>query len=717
MSIRPEQKIGPFIWIIGVAFFVLFARLYYLQVIKGDQYLRRSESNFIQERVIKHNRGKILDSQNQVLVDNRLSYDLYITFALLPDSFRSLRAIGSALKMSKNDVAKINHEILLQSKERLNNSILLASDLSDRICNDVNEVIRSKMISGVSTVRNQINKKCELNIDVLEFPSTILANYRLRELLKISEPEFQEYWQRAQKKAQGLARFKPILLMSDIGFDSYSRIENAAALGLLAGVTVTPAKRRRYMYKDLGTHVVGFLNQVSIEELKAGNGIYRGGDYIGRKGVEAAFENELRGQDGIERLVVDAKGRRFSEEWERELLGADRIIEPKPGLNVKLSIDAELQRSAQDLFRGLSGSVVVMDVNTGFIKAMASFPSFDPNIIVGADNSKQLKELFSDKARPFRNKAIQDHYPPGSTFKPITAIAGLNRQLINPYTSHNCNGLFRLHQTTWRCYKREGHGVLTLRDALKHSCDSFFYDLGYRMGLDYLSTISAKLGFGQATEISLSGETSGILPSRSYYQKRLGYVAPGFVVNMAIGQGDLSVSPLQLAVSYAAIANGGTILKPQVVEEISDEEGLTIRRFDRIVKSTLSDSSLDFAEIMQGLSYVTEGSASSLRYKPEYADIAKWIKANNLMIVGKTGTAQVVALSKDVKHAANAPYERQDHAWFVGLFPKENPEIVVVVMTEHGGLGGAASAPTAVRIMKKWHEKNNSMVLSMREAQ
>lgn len=717
MSQRPETRIASFVLLMGIAFSLLFARLYYLQVIKGDFYLKRSESNFIQERVIKHNRGKILDHQNRVLVDNRLSYDLYLTFALLPDSLRALRTIGAPLKLSKTQIHDLNQELLLQAKARVLEKIPVLIDGSLASCQDLGAVVRSKLIPGINISTSEINKRCSVSIDSIEFPSQSQAFNRVRDLLKMSEEDFHEYWQKANKKAQGLARFKPVPLMSDIGFDAYARIENAISLGMLAGVTVVPAKRRRYIYDDLATHMIGFLNQVSLEELRDGKGNYRSGDYIGRKGIEASFENELRGLDGIERLVVDARGRRFSEEWEEELLGPMRFKEPKAGYNLRLSVDAELQRASQKLFGHISGSLVVMDVNTGFIKTMASFPSFDPNIIVSADNAKQLKELFNDKSRPFRNKAVQDHYPPGSTFKVITAIAGLNKQLITPFYTHYCSGQYRIHKTMWRCFKREGHGPIALADALRVSCDNYFYELGHRLGLDYFSGIAAKLGFGHLTEIALFGETPGILPSRGYYSKRFGYVAPGFVVNMAIGQGDLSVSPIQLAVAYAALANGGTILQPQLVEEISDEEGRSIKQFPRVVKSTIADSSLDFAEIVRGLSFVTEagGSASSLRYKPEYADIARWIKANNIMVVGKTGTAQVVSLSKAVDHvdAKNVPYEQRDHSWFVGLFPKENPEIVVVVMTEHGGLG--ASAPIAVRIMKKWHEQNDSMVLSMRE--
>jgi penicillin-binding protein 2 len=267
----------------------------------------------------------------------------------------------------------------------------------------------------------------------------------------------------------------------------------------------------------------------------------------------------------------------------------------------------------------------------------------------------------------------------------------------------------------WRCFKREGHGPLQMVEALKVSCDSYFYELGHRMGLDALSEVAHQLGFGQKTDIGFAGETAGILPSKEYYKKRFGYVAPGFVVNMSIGQGDLSVSPIQMAMAYGAMANGGTVYKPQLVKEIINDQGEVIKRFEPQVKGSIADSALNFTEILHGLSFVTEpgGSAHSIRYKPEHADLAQWIKNENIVVVGKTGTAQVVKLSKLVKHVDpnSVPYEHRDHAWFVGVYPQHAPKIIVVVMTEHAsGTGGAISAPVTVRVMKKWHEKHQPLL-------
>lgn len=719
MSVKAGQKINVFVAVVALSFFILVCRLYYLQIVQGDAYVQRSESNFIQERLIKHGRGRIFDSQGLALADNRLSYDVYITFSMLPDSQKNLREILKPFHVAKQDILTVKKDIEQRAEKDLDDVVVLKKNASLADCQAALEIARVKLISGLEIAQTTKQNKtlCDISVRVRDFPSTVETFNYLRVLLDANRDTLQEVWQKASKKAQGLGRFKPHLLLADVGFDAYARIENAISLGKLAGISVVPSQRRRYGHKDLATHAVGLLNQVSIADIQEHPGLYRSGDFIGRNGVEGSFEDTLRGRDGIERVVVDAKGRRFDEAREDRLLGKDRIIEPIAGNNVRLSIDTDLQRVAQEYFLGQAGSVVVSEVDTGFILAMASFPSFDPNVLASADNAKFFRELLSDKLRPLRNKAIQDHYAPGSIFKPMTALAGLSRKLITPTSSHYCSGSYKIHKTVWRCFKREGHGPLQMVEALKVSCDSYFYELGHRMGLDSLSEVAGLLGFGQKTDIDLTGETPGILPSKEYYKKRFGYVAPGFVVNMSIGQGDLSVSPIQMAMAYGAIANGGIVYKPQLVREVFNDQGDVIKAFEPKVRASVADTKLDFHEILHGLSFVTEpgGSAHGIRYKPEHAELAQWLKNENIMVVGKTGTAQVVKLSKSVKHVnpEDVPYEHRDHAWFVAVYPKESPKIVIVVMTEHAmGTGGAISAPVALRIMKKWHEKNQGSVMA-----
>lgn len=711
MKFKAAQKTTFFIAVISVAFSLLVMRLYYLQIIRGEFYLQRSESNFIQERIIKHSRGRILDSDGRSLADNRPAYDVYVTFAMLPDSLKNLRAIARPITMAKKDLLEIDKKLLMTLKDG-GESVVFKKDLSRKHCNEIAEVARTTLLQGVNIEGD--DSSCTVSIDARVFPSHLQTFNLLATLLDVRGGNLNELWQKAEKKSAGLGRFKPSLLVPDVGFDAYARIENAIALGTLSGITVVPSKRRRYVYGDFATHVIGMVNQVSLADLQKDNSAYRSGDFIGRNGLEATYENVLRGVDGVERVIVDAKGRRFDEAWEESLLGGSRLVEPIAGDSLKLSINSELQRKAQEVFTGLSGSIVVSEVDTGFVLAMASFPGFDPNMLVAADNAKFFRDLLKDQSKPLRNKAVQDHYMPGSIFKPVTAIAGLSRRLITPEFQHHCSGSYQIHRTVWRCFRRDGHGAISLMQALKVSCDSYFYELGHRMGLEALSEVSEKMGLGRKTGIELLGETAGIVPNKEYYRKRFGYVAPGYVVNMSIGQGDLSVSPIQMAMVYGAIANGGTVYKPQLVKEIINEGGEVIKRVTPSATSSVVDVAYNFDEILHGMSFVIEsgGTANTLRYKKEHADINKWINDEGIVVMGKTGTAQVVRLAKNIQHIWNVeeiPYEQRDHSWFVALYPASAPKIVVVVMVEHGGFGGAVSAPIAIRMMKRWHELNPVM--------
>lgn len=701
-----EQKVKLFISFAGLVFLAIAVRLYYLQIIKGDYYNKRSESNFVQERYIKHNRGKILDSSGRVLADNRVSYDVFVTFSMLPDSIRTLRLIASTLKLKSSDLKDYIEEFSLRNENKIDEYIPLRENVQKANCEKLSKIVNSQSMNGVRLISKK-KSQCDVWINPAYFPNQKETISYLEEILQ-RNTSINQSWEKAKKKAQGLGRFKPTLLVEDVGYEAYAKIENSISLGLLSGITVVPSQRRRYIYDNLATHLIGYLNQVSVKELQDSPDKYRSGDYIGRKGVEATFEDYLRGIDGIERVVVDAKGRRFSESWEEELLGQSRIVEPKSGMNIKLSIDYDMQKAAEEFFLGKSGSVVVMDVNSGFIHAMASFPNFNPNLLVSGDNSNFFNSLLQDKTRPFRNKVVQDHYSPGSIFKPFTALSGLTYNLITPSYHHNCTGVYQIHKTSWRCFLRTGHGPIGLTDALKKSCDGFFYELGHRLGLERLSSTAFALGFGQRSGIDLQGEAKGIVPNRDYYLKRFGYASPGFVVNMSIGQGDLAVTPLQMAVAYSALANGGIVYKPQFVKEILSSDGKSVQKFDKEIKNILVEGVENYDEIITGLSYVTEqgGSAYSIRYLPAFSDLSSWIKGK--VIIGKTGTAQVVKLAKNIDHvrAEDVPYEQRDHAWFVGLYPAQKPEIVVVVMTEHAGFGSTFSAPVAVRLMKKWDEKN-----------
>ncbi|MCC7107819.1 MAG: penicillin-binding protein 2 [Deltaproteobacteria bacterium] len=692
--------------IVGALLSVHVARLYVLQVVRGEEYVQKGESNFIQERRIPHARGIIYDQRGRVLVDSRPSHDVYMTVAFLPDSTRTLTRLFAPLGLQKSELSEMDARVL-SAIEEAHGVVVARDDVPVEACEEMQAIALRDGMRGVA-FEESAPDRCRVLVEARELPSRASVFRRLRELVGLSAELMKERVDRALEKSRGLGKFKPTLLLEDIGFDAYARIEAAASLGDLPGIDVVDSQKRRYRHGNLAAHVLGYMNEIGAKELEARKEQgYLLGDMIGRRGIEATHEAELRGKDGVDPVVVDAKGRDMGDERAEALLGPDRRTAPQAGLSLVLSIDEDMQRVAEQMYNGLAGSVVAMEVNTGFILAMASFPTYDPNQVTGPWSKPYLQQITKDPLRPWGNKAIQEHYAPGSTFKAITAAAGLRAKLIDEKSNRACPGFFRLGRSVWRCFNRGGHGHLALVRALQVSCDSYFYSLGYDLGPDRLAETARLFGFGARTGLDLDKETPGIMPDRDYYVRRFGAYTPGLVVNNSIGQGDVTVTPLQLAVAYAAIANGGTVYKPQLVRETRDAEGNTVAIHDPVAVAELGLDKNVLDLMKEALAHVTDpgGTASGLMWRRDrFADVSKWLRESGVTIVGKTGTAQVVRLSKSVQHvdAKDVPYEQRDHAWFVGFAPYDKPEIVVVTMTEHGGFGGSTSGPVTAAVMNRW---------------
>jgi penicillin-binding protein 2 len=690
-------------------FSLLLMRAYSLQVMQGEAYAAKSEENFIQERRIPHARGLIFDQAGRVLVDNRPAYDVTVTAAFLPDSARSLRQALAPLDLGGPALVDIDRSLLAHIDS--SDPVVAATDQELDLCQEVQANALRFDIRGID-IRINTDDRCDVLLSPQQFPSRAALFARVGALVGLPKEDMQPRVEATLRRSAGLARFKPQVLLEDVGYSAFVRLEAAAALRELPGIHVVDSQRRRYRNETRAAHVLGYLNEVSPDELKDQEARpdnrtpYVLGDRVGRRGVEGSYESVLRGVDGSEQLVVDAKGRP-QDQWAQSLLGDDRVQEPSPGRSLVLSLDDDMQATAESAFGGLAGSVVAIEVATGFVLAMASFPGYDPNLIAGPWSKELIRELLADKNKPFINKAIQDHYAPGSTFKAITASAGLRNQLITEHSTRACPGSFRLGRSTWRCFNRSGHGPLSLVRALQVSCDSYFYSLGYELGPDRLAATGRLFSMGKKTGIDIGGEGAGIMPDRAYYVRRQGAYTPGLVVNNSIGQGDVAVTPLQLAVAYGALANGGKVLQPQLVRAIVDGDGKVLEEHQPVVMGDLGLSSTDLDLMKEALSHVTDpgGTASGLYWRNDrYAEMSKWLRDSGITIVGKTGTAQVVKLSKSVQHvdAKDVPYEQRDHAWFVGAAPLDQPEIVVVAMTEHGGFGGSTSGPVVAEIMRTW---------------
>ncbi|WP_426750897.1 penicillin-binding protein 2 [Myxococcus sp. Y35] len=495
------------------------------------------------------------------------------------------------------------------------------------------------------------------------------------------------------------APFQPVPVRVDLSRDEYDRI--AARRDILDGVEVAPVPHRHYRTNTVLSHVLGYMNEITQEELERLNGDgarYALGDYIGRRGLERYFENRLRGTDGVRKEVVNARGQTIEELNDK--LGDNAVVPPRPGSNLVLSIDMRLQEEAERAFPGVTGAVVAIDVHTGFIRALVSRPGFDPNLLTGRVTPQQMALLSRDPLDPMINRVAAEHYSPGSTFKVVTALAAFKSGAFRPETVVNCPGGYRLGARTWRCHKDAGHGHMDGLTAMKTSCDTWFYKVADTIGLDPIGEMGKSLGLGSPTGVNVVAEVPGIMPTSAYHDKASpGGYTKGMALNSSIGQGDNNVTPLQLALLYAAIANGGTLYKPQMVSRLEDLDGKTIESFQPEVVRKVDLPAPHLKAVVDGLVMVAhEPGGTAYRARMNH------MRDKDILIAAKTGTAQVARLGAIRLKTHQMSYFERDHAWFAGFAPADKPELAIVVLNEHGGHGGSDAAPTAMAVFQKYFD-------------
>ncbi len=380
-------------------------------------------------------------------------------------------------------------------------------------------------------------------------------------------------------------------------------------------------------------------------------------------------------------------------------------VEPQPGRNVVLTLDHELQLTAEAALErsGNTGAIVALDPGTGEVLALASRPAFDPNGFAIGIEPEVWRGLSSDPDKPFMNRALQGQYPPGSTYKVITAIAGLEEKLVDEHTTVYCGGSFRLGRRTYRCWKKEGHGTVDLNKAIVQSCDVYFYKLGLELGVNRLAYYARSLGLGARTGIELGGEMPGLVPTKEWRLLRDGTSwVEGDTVSVSIGQGANLWTPLQLAAAYAAIANGGTRHQVHLLKRIEEPDGTLVRSFEPESLGEVPVSAATLERVRKGLSDTVNsprGTGGAMRNLP-----------GGVLAAGKTGTAQVVAMAQGERvDSKDLARQHRDHAWFVTYAPVENPRIVVAVLVEHGGHGGSAAAPLARDVVVRFLEREAEM--------
>jgi len=582
-----------FIIALSIFFIFIVSRVWYLQIMRGEELAQLAQNNRIRLRRVPASRGMILDQDRKILVDNRPSFQV----SLVPE-----------------DV------------------------------DNVNEIV--SRVAGI------------LNPEAGELKSRIARQNR-------RQP------------------FHPVLIKDDISRKELAFLETHKLD--LPGMIIDAVPRRSYNYGTLASHVMGYLGEIDKSELKemASSG-YRLGDFIGKDGIEQRWEAKLRGADGGRQVEVDSVGREI-----RSLSS----VSPRPGHNLVLTIDLEIQTAMEDMLSDKIGAAVAMDPLSGRILAIASSPSFNPDLFASGICPEDWLGLLNTPFHPLQNKAIQGQYPPGSVFKIITAIAGLEEAIISPEENLHCPGFYRLGTKTYRCWKKWGHGTVDLRRALVESCDVYFYQVALRLGIDTIARYAVKLGFGRPTGMEIGNEKSGLIPTREWKRKRYGEPwYDGETLLSGIGQGAILVTPIQMGNMISAIANGGILYRPQVVHHIEDVDGNIIEEYPSAVMERISISEKTLEVVRDALRRVVDDPKGT----------GKTARIEGASVFGKTGTAQVVKLevSEDVENEEDIPIHYRDHAWFVAYAQQEEPSVAVAVLIQHGGHGGTAAAPVARKIME-----------------
>ena len=474
-------------------------------------------------------------------------------------------------------------------------------------------------------------------------------------------------------------KFRPIILKEDVpGADiAYVRAHQYE----LPEIRVEQQPRRRYPGGEVLAHALGYVGEVTEAQLATPEFLdTKSGDIVGKAGLERQYNSILRGKDGYKRIIVNSFGRE---------MGQLESEEPIPGNDLNTTLDLDLQQAAEAAIGDHTGAVVALDPHTGEILALMSKPSFDPNLFASRISSIDWDNIINDPRKPLQNRVVQSRYSPGSVFKVFMAAAGLEAHTLNPLESYYCPGHATFYGRTFSCDKKEGHGHLSLHDAIVNSCNVFFYNVGNELGIDRISSYATMMGLGRKTGVDLPNEDSGLIPSSEWKERVLKTKwYAGETISVAIGQGYVAITPMQAAWAMGGLAIGGRLRQPHLVSpEALQRVGFPAPELHSEDYPIHEETVNIVTSAMWGV--VNEGGTGA-RARIEGFDVA-----------GKTGTAQVVA-----KQYYNKD-EFQDNAWFVGFAPYRNPQIVVAAFIENGGFGGIVAAPVVHAVMQKYVDTRN----------
>jgi penicillin-binding protein 2 len=508
---------------------------------------------------------------------------------------------------------------------------------------------------------------------------------QLAQVIAISDDDKKRFYKRKKRQR----RFERIAIRT--GLNQQEMAKFAVERHLFQGVDMGITLRRYYPYGELTAHVVGYIGRINEQELeRIDQTAYSGTSHIGKTGLERYYEEQLHGEVGVQKVEMDATSHIM------------RVINTRPPVNgkdIKLHFDIELQRIAMNGLGEHSGAVVAIDVKSGGILVLASKPGFDANLFVDGISYKNYGALQKNPETPLYNRTIHGSYPAGSTIKPFLALAGLELGTVTANQSIYCPGHYRIKGSgrKFRDWKKSGHGTTNLYKAIEQSCDVYFYNLAYSMGIDNMHDYLTQFHFGRPTGIDMPNETGAVLPSTAWKKKRYNRVwVQGDTVNAGIGQGYFLVSPLQLAYATTVLAGDGKLIPPRLASHIND---ISTALFDNEIPGIEKNTPHHWQQVIRGMSQVVEAPRGT----------AKRIRSKEYRIAGKTGTAQVVSMKQnETYNAKKLAKDKHDHALFVAFAPTDDPQIAISVIVEHGGHGGSTAAPIARRIMDAYLLEDNS---------
>ena len=535
---------------------------------------------------------------------------------------------------------------------------------------------------------------------------------RLKEILQLDDQQFLKII----KKKKSQKPWETLIISENLSWDQFSKVN--FFLHELVGAKPVLSVARSYPYKDNYTHILGYVAQASENDLLNNEVIKKShvpGLRVGKIGLEKTFENDLIGTNGVQRYEVNAYGKRINQIDHKD---------GEKGKNIKLTIDTEIQKFSNQLLTDKSGSISVMDIYTGEIVAMHSSPSFDPSLFLYGITSKDWRQIRENPLKPLINKTISGLYSPGSTIKPIVALSALENDVITPNFIVECTGKMEMYGQTYHCWKEKGHGFMKLRNAIKQSCDTYFYETARKLGVDRLSITASKFGLGdEVLKEYFPNEKKGLVPNTKWKKDTLGVGwVLGETIITGIGQGYIQTTPLQLCLMMAQLANGGFKIYPKIVIDENQDTLENIKyKMAMNVNKEKKENILPKIRAVEELFNIKDEEYTRLFRNPENVKFvleAVFASTNELygtsyssriedpkyQFAGKTGTSQVKRITEEARELdleiSQIPYEERDHALYIAYGPYKNPRYAVSVIVEHGGSGSVVAAPIAKKLFK-----------------